>query len=326
MATVVHKTTFKHLHSVHTSDYPTETWLIDPAGLAALEAAGIPSKHWKLNGGSTDVIEMTAQEKYDVDQAEPATVDAAVRLTVTADPQVTAVDAPKGSIIVWGHDHYCKEDDGSTTNVRRMGHMDKQDGTSGGTQLNLVSYSADPTPEKGDLWLREADGTIHLLHHDGTTTRVLAAEQSADILSVYASAFGAADEITPATPENLVKGCTLTAANENGSHWTIENAGGDTMELKYAGAQTKKFLVTAVFNFTADEDGNVFSVWLYKGATKQAASLAKAECVTGADGETMIVHHIIELAQNEALRLMIDAAATTPIVTPRSLVLTATPI
>ena len=131
MATAVHKTTFEHFHSIHTPDYPTATYLIDPAGLAALEAAGIASKYWKLIAGDTDVGEMTAQEKFDVDAAAPATVDEAKMVTVTADPQVTAVDAVKGSIIVWGHKLYCKLDDGLTTNFDLMGHMDKQDGTSG---------------------------------------------------------------------------------------------------------------------------------------------------------------------------------------------------
>jgi len=182
MATAVHKTTFKHFHSIHTPDYPTATYLINPAGLAALETAGIASKYWKLNGGGTDVIEMTASEKFDVDAAEAATVSAASMVTVTADPQVTAVNAVKGSIIVWGHKLYCKLDDGSTTNFDLMGHMDKQDGTSGGTLWNLVPYSADPTPDKDDLWVREANGTLHLLFYDGSNTRVLAAEQSADML------------------------------------------------------------------------------------------------------------------------------------------------
>ena len=175
MATAVHKTTFQVIKSANTPDYPAGTWLINPAGLAALETAGIASKYWKLNGGGTDVMEMTAQEKFDVDAAAAATVDAASMITVTADPEVTAVDAVKGTRIVWGHDMYCKLDDGLTTNVARMGHVNTQDGTSGGTQLNLVSYSADPAaPAKGDLWLRETGGSVTLCFYDGTTTRTIA--------------------------------------------------------------------------------------------------------------------------------------------------------
>ncbi len=246
--------------------------------------------------------------------------------TVDHDPEAVSTRVPEGSLIIWGSKYYVKLDNGDTTNVAFAGHIDQRDGAGGGSTVNLVPFSADPTPGDNDFWVREADGTVHLLFYDGTSTRILAAEQSADILHVYASSLGAADEITAGTPENLVKGSTLSDAGELGSHWTVENAATDTMELKYAGAQTKKFLVTYVVNFTADEDGNVFSLWIYKGGVQQAASLQKAELVLQADGVTMTVHHIIELVQNETLRLMVDAAATTPVVTPRSLVLTATPL
>ena len=177
MATVVHKTTFQRLYSVNTPDYPAGTWLINPAGLAALEAASVAAIYWKLISGDTDVGEMTAAEKYAVDQAAAATVDAAIMVTVTADPEVTAVDAPKGSIIVYEGEWYCKMDDGPTTNVKR--HVDWQDEESGGSKWKMVPYSANPTPAKGDLWVLEVDGTVSLCFYDGSGIHVLAMDPPA---------------------------------------------------------------------------------------------------------------------------------------------------
>ena len=247
-------------------------------------------------------------------------------LRVNADPEITPVDALEGTLIVWGHNLYCKEDNGSTTNVLLQGHVDLRAGETGGSLFSLVPFATDPSLTDNDLFLREANGTVHLVFYDGTNKHILGASQSADICHIYASALGAADEITPATPENLLKGCTLADAGELGSHWTVENAASDTLELKYAGAQTKKFKVSMQVNLTSDEDGDVLSVWLYKGGTKQATSLHTAECVTGADGLTLRVESIIELAQNDTIRFLIDSDTGTPIVTPRSFTLTATPI
>ncbi len=242
------------------------------------------------------------------------------------DPETVSTNAKKGSFLLFGTALYCKADDGDTTNVMLLGAVDLRAGETGGTLLNLVPFVVDPTTIDNDLFVREDDGTVDLVFYDGTNKRVLASEQAASVMHIHASSYGAADAITSGTPENLLKGCTLADAGELGSHWTVENAASDTLELKYAGKLTKKFLVSAQVNFTSNGDGNVHSLWLYKGGTKQANSLHVAECVTGADGVTMQVQFIIELVQNDTLRLMIDTNANTPVVTPRSLAFTATPI
>jgi len=58
MAHVVHRTTVEYKASVHTPDYPSATWIIDP-DLSAL--VGVATKYWKVSGES--VLEMTQAEK-----------------------------------------------------------------------------------------------------------------------------------------------------------------------------------------------------------------------------------------------------------------------
>ena len=75
MADVVHKTTLVPWYKVNTPDYPTATYLINPAGLPALDAAPyVPIKYRKLITGDTDVGEMTAGEKTTYDAANPPIV------------------------------------------------------------------------------------------------------------------------------------------------------------------------------------------------------------------------------------------------------------
>ena len=56
----------------NTPDYPTADYLIAPSNVAALEAASVPEKYWKLNGPvetCDNVEEMTAAEKTAVDDS-----------------------------------------------------------------------------------------------------------------------------------------------------------------------------------------------------------------------------------------------------------------
>ena len=245
---------------------------------------------------------------------------------VDHDPEVVATDVPEGTLIIWGHTLYCKEDNGSTTNVALQAHIDQRAGEAGGSVVNLIPFGAAPTAIDNDIYILEANGTVHVFFYDGTNLHRIGDSADADTGHFFASAFGAVDEITPTTPENLLKPLTVADAGELGAHWTLENAGTDTEELKYAGALTKKFKVCMQVNLTSDEDGDVLSVWLYKGAVQEAASLHKAELVTGADGVTLRVEHIIELAKDETIRFLIDSDAGTPVLTPRSFVVTAVPI
>jgi hypothetical protein len=87
MSTVVNKTTFQVLTGVNTPDFPTASWLINPAGLAALLAGSVPTRYWKLISGDTDVGEMTALEKAVVD-SDPTLLAAAK--TAMIDRLVTA--------------------------------------------------------------------------------------------------------------------------------------------------------------------------------------------------------------------------------------------
>jgi len=82
MAIVVHKTTFQVLRSVNTPDYPTDDWLINPAGLVTLESGNVPSKYWKLNGTSDDIEEKTQGEKDTQDAADLPADKAARRVEV----------------------------------------------------------------------------------------------------------------------------------------------------------------------------------------------------------------------------------------------------
>ncbi len=249
---------------------------------------------------------------------------------VDHDPEVVATDVPEGTKIIWGHTWYCKEDNGSTTNVLLQGHVDLRAGEAGGAVLNLIPFANDPTLNDNDLFIRESDGIVEFVFYDGTTKHVLGSSQFANICALYASAFGAVDEITAGVPENLLKGCTIVDAGELGAHFAVISGGTDTERVQYSGAQTKKFKVVMQVNLTSDESGDVLSVWLYKdvgaGLVQIAASLHKVELVVGADGVTLRVEHIVELDEDDAIGFLIDSDAGTPVLTPRSLVISATPV
>ena len=247
-------------------------------------------------------------------------------LVVEADPEVTAVDAPQGSWIIWGHTVYCKEDDGLSTNVALQGHMDLRAGEAGGSTWNFVPFAADPTLVNNDLVLVEQSGIIELLFHDGTIVHLLAQSKGADIGHFYASVGGAVDIITPATFENLLKGCTLADAGLLGANWAIVNAGTDTVGFKYTGVRTKLYKLELDVNFTADEDGDVFEIQYAKNGTKDAKSFVKAECGVGADGISMRLPFVISAATDDVVSFMIDSSAGTPIVTVRTAPVLVTPL
>lgn len=77
MANVLHRTSKAFLKSVHTPDYDSGTYAINPAGTAALEDASVPTKYWKLTGShpSETASEMSAGEKAAVDD-DPTTLAA----------------------------------------------------------------------------------------------------------------------------------------------------------------------------------------------------------------------------------------------------------
>jgi len=62
MGNVFNKTTKEYRTSVNTPDYPESDWVRNPAGAAALVAAGVPSSEWKEDPAGS-VREMTAAEK-----------------------------------------------------------------------------------------------------------------------------------------------------------------------------------------------------------------------------------------------------------------------
>ncbi len=95
-----------------------------------------------------------------------ATPDVTTKV-VMADPEVTAVDAPEGSFIVWGSRIYRKTDNGSSTNVEEL--LTSGSGESGGSLLGLIEYTTDPvTPEAGDTWIRNTASVRRLVYYDGT--------------------------------------------------------------------------------------------------------------------------------------------------------------
>jgi hypothetical protein len=63
-----------YLESVHTPDYASDPDAVINPDLSAI--ASIPRKYWKRSGNN--VVEMTAQEKSQVDAAEQAVKDASV--------------------------------------------------------------------------------------------------------------------------------------------------------------------------------------------------------------------------------------------------------
>lgn len=63
MASVVNKNTLQYLKSVHTPDYDTADWLINP-DLSTVD--GVPRQYWKIV--NEEVVEMTTAEKDAVDK------------------------------------------------------------------------------------------------------------------------------------------------------------------------------------------------------------------------------------------------------------------
>lgn len=103
MANVLHRTSKAFLKSVHTPDYDSGTYAINPAGTAALEAASVPTKYWKLTGAhpSETASEMNAAEKAAVDD-DPTTL-AALKVVRLAE-----IDSVTQDIIAEGFLHDSK--------------------------------------------------------------------------------------------------------------------------------------------------------------------------------------------------------------------------
>jgi len=68
--------------SANEANFPQADWLWDPPGLATLHPS-VPSRHWKLNGGGTDIVEMTAGEKTVVDDAAATSLATQVHAQLT---------------------------------------------------------------------------------------------------------------------------------------------------------------------------------------------------------------------------------------------------
>jgi len=86
MANVLNKTTGQYLLSVHTPDYPTADWFINPDIDAV---ASVPTKYWRR--GTDPVEEMNAGEKTAVDTADVAAAKATAKAISN-----TAIDGPGG--------------------------------------------------------------------------------------------------------------------------------------------------------------------------------------------------------------------------------------
>jgi hypothetical protein len=80
------------VRSANTPDYPTDDWLVNPSGLAALESGSVPKKYWKLTGGGDDLEEMTTGEKTAVD-------DSAEYLDPEKDRRVAEINARTEELI-----------------------------------------------------------------------------------------------------------------------------------------------------------------------------------------------------------------------------------
>lgn len=68
MANVINRTTFRYRLSVNTPDFPPAEWIINP-DVSALEARGVPQRHWKVVGNT--VAEFTQAEKDAADAPPP---------------------------------------------------------------------------------------------------------------------------------------------------------------------------------------------------------------------------------------------------------------
>lgn len=79
MADVINRATLEIRRSVHTPNFPTADWIVNP-DLSAL--AGVPVRYWKVVGDT--VVEMTTPEKDAVDAAVAA-AKAAQELSANTD-------------------------------------------------------------------------------------------------------------------------------------------------------------------------------------------------------------------------------------------------
>lgn len=100
MATVVRKALPMRVvtRSGHDPDYPTDDFVLDPAGLPALEAAGVSDIYWKETAGGNDVEEMTAQEKTDLD-------DSATYLAPEKARRIQAINDRTDALILQGFEY-----------------------------------------------------------------------------------------------------------------------------------------------------------------------------------------------------------------------------
>ena len=256
------------------------------------------------------------------------TPSVAPTLVVEADPEISAVNAPVGTKIVWGHRWYCKEDNGLSNNVAFQGHTDIRAGEAGGSTLNLVAFPADPTMVAGDSVLVAQSGIIEHVYYDGAKKHLLAQSKDADVGQFFVADGdgGAVDIITPGAFENLFKGSTLSDGDLLGGNWAVVNAGTDTVGFKYIGERTRLFKIELDVNFTSDEDGNIYEIQYAKNDTKDAKSFVKAECVIGADGVLMHLPFADSLAKDDVVSFMIDSDLQTPIVTVRTAPILVTPL
>ncbi len=166
--------THRVVRSANTPDYPTADWLINPAGIAALDAAEVPTKYWDVV--ASDVEEMDAGEKAAVDAA--ALVPFSGITDVAADPTVTSVFADRGTVLNFNGTLYRKLDDGDTTNVEVIGSVSVPVGQTGGAILSLPEYTTDPTtPAANDMWIRNTSGTRRLVFYDGTNKHAVVLTQ-----------------------------------------------------------------------------------------------------------------------------------------------------
>lgn len=91
MSTVVKRSDCKTLYSVHTPDYPSASWIINPDLTAVIS---VPAKYWKINPDDT-VTEMTQPEKDTVENV-PSTL-ASTKLI-----RYGEIDSKTGSLIAVG--------------------------------------------------------------------------------------------------------------------------------------------------------------------------------------------------------------------------------
>ncbi len=69
MADVVHRTTKQYLRSVHTPDYPSADWIINP-DLSAV--AGFAEKYWMIAGDTVALMDQAARDAVDAAEAAAA--------------------------------------------------------------------------------------------------------------------------------------------------------------------------------------------------------------------------------------------------------------